>query len=191
MNHIIKSILEVRLLDNIKSYLFSLDKLTLRQHTIIKSSIIDMDNRFNEIVPFFSLFNYEFSLKNRLIDVFPNQFLFYLMNRKSYLTKLNNLILQVLSDPQSVIVVADTSIKNQVVLQTQVLSIEQANEPYIGLTQENSIENSVQDCLPYILIPNGLCKLFIAYPKQPCVCHKVNTYCTHYMTLSFHMPHDL
>ena len=93
VNHIIKSILEVRPLDNIKSYLFSLNKLTLRQHTIIKSSIIDMDNRFNEIVPFFSLFNYEFSLKNRLINVFPNQFLFYLMNRKSYLTKLDNLIL--------------------------------------------------------------------------------------------------
>ena len=24
------------------------------------------------------------------------------------------------------------------------------NEPCIGLTQENSIENSIQDCLPYI-----------------------------------------
>jgi len=36
-------------------------------------------------------------------------------------------------------------------LQTQVLRVEQVNEPYIGLTQENSIENSVQDSLPYIL----------------------------------------
>ena len=33
-------------------------------------------------------------------------------------------------------------------LQTQVLSVGQVNEPCIGLTQENSIENSVQDCLP-------------------------------------------
>jgi len=41
---------------------------------------------------------------------------------------------------------------NQVLmLQTQVLRVEQVNEPCIGLTQENSIENSVQDCLPYIL----------------------------------------
>ena len=41
----------------------------------------------------------------------------------------------------------------------------QWKEPYIRLTQENLIENSIQDCLPYILIPNGLCKLFLAYPK--------------------------
>ena len=32
----------------------------------------------------------------------------------------------------------------------KVLRVEQVNEPYIGLTQENSIENSVQDCLSYI-----------------------------------------
>ena len=37
------------------------------------------------------------------------------------------------------------------------LRVEQVNEPYIGLTQENSIQNSVQDCLPYILKPYGLC----------------------------------
>ena len=35
-------------------------------------------------------------------------------------------------------------------LQTQVLNVEQVNEPYIGLIQENLIENSVQDSLPYI-----------------------------------------
>ena len=42
-------------------------------------------------------------------------------------------------------------------LQTQVLRVEQVNEPYIRLTQENLIENSVQDCLSYILQPHGLC----------------------------------
>jgi len=41
-------------------------------------------------------------------------------------------------------------------LQTQVLRVEQVNEPCIRLTQENLIENSVQDCLPYILQPHGL-----------------------------------
>ena len=43
----------------------------------------------------------------------------------------------------------------------------------MGITQENSIENSVQDCLPYIQIPNGPCELFLAYPKQPYVSHIV------------------
>jgi len=120
VNHIIKSILKARLSDNVKPHLFSLDKHIPRQYVIIKSPIVDMDNEFNKIVLFFSLFNYEFSPGNKLIDVFSNQFSFYLVNKKSnnnvksYLTKLNNLILQVLSNSQSVIVVTDTSIKNQV-----------------------------------------------------------------------------
>ena len=59
-------------------------------------------------------------------------------------------------------------------LQIKDLRVGQWKEPCIGLTQENSIENSVQDCLPYIQIPNGLCKLFLTYPKWPCVCLKVN-----------------
>ena len=102
VNHIIKSILEVRQSDNIKPHSLSLDRLIPRQCTIIKSPIIDMNNRFNEFVLSFSLFNSNFSPGNRLIDVFTNQFSFYLVNRKSnnnvksHLTKLNNLILHVL-----------------------------------------------------------------------------------------------
>jgi len=42
-------------------------------------------------------------------------------------------------------------------LQTQVFRVGQVNEPCIGLIQENSIENSVQDSLPYILNPHSLC----------------------------------
>ena len=42
-------------------------------------------------------------------------------------------------------------------LQTQDLRVNQEKEPCIGFTQENSIENSVQDCLPYILKLYGPC----------------------------------
>jgi len=35
----------------------------------------------------------------------------------------------------------------------------------LGLTQENSIENSVQNCLPYILLAYGPCFSTLAYPK--------------------------
>ena len=55
----------------------------------------------------------------------------------------------------------------------------------LRLTQENSIENSVQDYLPYMQIPNGLCKLFLSYPKQPCICLKVNMCITCCIILSF------
>ena len=44
-----------------------------------------------------------------------------------------------------------------ILLQTQVLRVGQVNEPCIGITQENLIENSVQDSLPYILNPHGPC----------------------------------
>ena len=70
-------------------------------------------------------------------------------------------------------------------LQSQDLRVGQVKKPCIRLTQENLIENSVQDCLPYIQIPNGPCKLFLAYPKWPCVCLKVNMYITYCMTSSF------
>jgi len=42
-------------------------------------------------------------------------------------------------------------------LQTQALRVGQVKEPCIGLTQENSIENSVQDSLPYIPWTHGPC----------------------------------
>jgi len=51
------------------------------------------------------------------------------------------------------------------VLQTQYLRISQVNKPCIGLTQENSIENSIQDCLPYIPQTTSLCTTTLAYPK--------------------------
>ena len=35
----------------------------------------------------------------------------------------------------------------------------------LELTQENLIENSLQDCLPYILKAHGLCSTTLAYPK--------------------------
>ena len=50
-------------------------------------------------------------------------------------------------------------------LQLQDFRVGQVKKPYIELTQENLIENSIQDCLPYIQISNGLCKLFLAYSK--------------------------
>jgi len=42
-------------------------------------------------------------------------------------------------------------------LQFRGLVIGQWIEPCIGLTQENSIENSIQNNLPYILKPHGPC----------------------------------
>ena len=74
---------------------------------------------------------------------------------------------------------------SQDVLQLRNLSVGLGEEPCSRLIQENSIENSVQDGLPYIQIPNGLCELFLTYPKQPCICLKVNMHFPCCMTSSF------
>ena len=63
---------------------------------------------------------------------------------------------------------------NYICYNLQDLKVGQEKEPCIGFTQENSIENSVQDCLPYILKLHGPCQLLLAYPKQLCVCFKID-----------------
>ena len=86
----------------------------------VKGPIINTNNRFNGIFYSFYSFSNKFSPRNRLIDVFPSCFSFYLSNRKyakvkkAYLHKLDELIFHVSVDPKTTIVVSDTSIKNQV-----------------------------------------------------------------------------
>jgi len=62
----------------------------------------------------------------------------------------------------------------------------QEKKSYIEFTQENSIENLVQDYLPYILKAHSLCPTTLAYPKWPCVFLKVNMYYICYMMSFFH-----
>ena len=45
----------------------------------------------------------------------------------------------------------------ELLLQTQNFRVSQEKEPCIGLIQENSMENSIQDSLPYILNLHGPC----------------------------------
>ena len=119
-NHIIKSLLEIRHMNDKEAHWLSLERLTPRQWLNIKGLIIDMNNRFNKIVPFFSLFSCEFFLGNRLINIFPSHFSFHFSNRKSkesletHLCNLNNMTFQASTNPQSVVIVSDASIKNQI-----------------------------------------------------------------------------
>ena len=82
--------------------------------------MVDIDNRFNKIVSSFSPLNYKFLPENRLIDIFPNQFSFYSLDRKSkdsiksHLHNLENISLQLLLDSHAVIIVLDISIKNNI-----------------------------------------------------------------------------
>ena len=78
-----------------------------------------MDNRTNKVFLSFNPFSSEFSPGDRL-DVFPSHFFFHSTDKKSKenikvsICKLNEIILQSSADPKSVVIVSDTSIKNQV-----------------------------------------------------------------------------
>jgi len=117
-NHITKSLLEARPMDDSKTHQILLEWLTPKQQLNIKSPIMDIDNRFNKILPSFSPLNHKFLLGNRLIDILPNHFLFHYLNRKSknsiknHIHNLENITLQALSDSYMVVVELDTSIRN-------------------------------------------------------------------------------
>ena len=59
-------------------------------------------------------------------------------------------------------------------LWSQNLRVDQEKKPCIGFIQENSIENSIQDSLSYIIITHGLCSTTLAYPKWPYISLKAN-----------------
>ena len=88
----------------------------------IKGSIVDINNRTNKVFLFFDLLSSEFSLGDRPIDIFPSCFSFHSTNTKSkenikvYICRLNEITLLLLADPKSVVIVSDTSIKNQVTI---------------------------------------------------------------------------
>ena len=71
------------------------------------------------------------------------------------------------------------------ILQLQELRVVQVKEPCIEFTQENSIENSVQDSLPYISFYMDHASYCVPYPKLPYVSLKVNIHCACYITSSF------
>ena len=60
------------------------------------------------------------------------------------------------------------------ILQLQDLRVNQVKKPYIVLTQENLIDNSIWDCLPYISRLIVYATLQLAYLKWSYIYLKVN-----------------
>ena len=91
--------------------------LTQKQHLKTKSSIVDSNNYLNKVFP---SFNKEFPLGFFLVDTFSDCFLFNIVNCKdikaktAYQKKLNKIFDDSISNPNTVIVISDASIKNNV-----------------------------------------------------------------------------
>ena len=119
-NHAIKTLLEKRHAPASESHWLSLEYITFKQQAKIKSSINDANNHLNGIFPSFDSFNDKFCLRLRLIDSFSSCFLFHKANccsnksKRAYCNKLNELTFNILNEPNIVIVVLDTSIKDNI-----------------------------------------------------------------------------
>ena len=101
---------------------FSLEYIISKQQAATKSSIVDANSHLNGIFLSFDSLNKEFYLENRLVNSFSNCFSFYKADysskeRKSHhCSLLDNIMLNTSSNLSIVIVVSDTSIKNNVTI---------------------------------------------------------------------------
>ena len=113
----------------------SLSSLTKYQRGLIKGHLVDMDNHFNEIFSSFDPLNPEFSLDNRIIDIFSNYFSFHLFSKykdqyfKLHIQQLNNLAIELLNSPSNTLIVIDTSVRNNIA--TSITYIHIQNKPII------------------------------------------------------------
>jgi len=94
--------------------------MTSKQCLKIKSSIIDANNHLNGTFPLLNTLNSKISTRIRLIDSFSSHFSFYIVNYKdkksknAYFCKLNKIIFKVSSKANSVIIISDASIKDNI-----------------------------------------------------------------------------
>ena len=132
-NHIISSILNSNGLYDYNHHSISIDHLTSKQRLCLKSTLIDVNNRCNELFPSFLFFNDEFKPGNYLIDLFSDCFSFHShsSNTNKHIEKLDDIVFRALSNSFSSIVVSDTSIKNYVA--TSISHIHSYDKPVIKM----------------------------------------------------------
>jgi len=134
-NHIICSLIEPSPCSLSIQHLSSLGSLTKRQCGLIKGHLVDMNNRFNEIFSSFIPLHPEFSLSNRVIDIFSNYFSFNLFSKKKddslkmCIYQLDSLAIEFSSVPFHALVITDTSVKNNIAMSISHMHIH--NKPII------------------------------------------------------------
>ena len=127
-NHIICRLMDESSLCPNSSNPHTIGSLTNRQRSITKSHIIDSKIKSYGVFPSFDPLYQEFTPGQHISDIFPNCFLFNLVDKKEkIITCAQELDILVLlnSSPSSTIVVTNASIKNNIA--TLIVYIHQAN----------------------------------------------------------------
>ena len=119
-----------------------------RQKNIAKDHLINLCNNFYGIFPSFSPLHQEFTPGFHLLDIFSDRFSFNLTNKKEKdkdkicAQELDDMALQVSSSPNTVLIITDASIKNNIA--TSISHIHQANHPLIKTVHHAAFVTSLE-----------------------------------------------
>ena len=134
-NHIIRSLLDNSPNHPSSPHNLSLSMLTKRQCGLLKSHVIDIDNRFNKVFPAFDPINLELQPGNRISDTFSNQFSFHSFSSsndpsfKSHIQQLDALAVDSSTSSHNALMITDMSVKNNVAL--SIAHIHVFNKPVV------------------------------------------------------------
>ena len=115
----INSVLNDHYSKEAKLYWLAIDNFAEKQRLKIKSSVVDTNN-LNEIYSFFNRLHRELSSGFYLCDNFSNYFSFHKVDKKkpenicNLLKSLDKLLFNSFLNPNIVIIIADTSIRNNI-----------------------------------------------------------------------------
>ena len=144
-NYILRLLLEARIPLNSNLYHSTLNSLSLCQRAKIRDTVVEIDNRFNEVFPAFDSLNRKFSPGLRISDNFSNYFSFHFFKKNSRkFLKLCSLLLDDLTISSSLdsfyaLIVTNASIKNNVV--TSIAIISQTPKHVLDMFDFNTTSN--------------------------------------------------
>ena len=121
-NHAIKFLLKEKHILFSNHHQLSLKNITSKQWQNIKSFVSNSNSHLNCIFPLFDSLNEEFCLGSRLSDSFSSHYSFHEANyhsnksKRAYCCKLNKLVFDASNKPNTIIIISDTSIKNNVAI---------------------------------------------------------------------------
>jgi len=134
-NHLICSLINPQNNVHSSQNFIYLDSLTKCQHSLIKSHLVDMANRFNESLLSFAPLHSEFLPRLRIIDNFSDHIVFNIHDKgkdnKHHARQLDNLTLESSSLPSTAIIALDASIKNNIAM--SILYMHTFNNPIIKM----------------------------------------------------------
>ena len=120
MQHAINALLNKQHSKQAKPYCMATSQLTPKQNQKIKSPIIDINHRLNQVLPAFDNLNKKLSPGFCLVDTFSDCFSFNIVKHKdtkariAHLNKLKNIYKASKNNSDTLFIITDASVKNNI-----------------------------------------------------------------------------